>query len=49
MWVKDMHDRATADELAKSVPDAERLLELHQERKVSRLHRTAIINLSKAV
>ena len=34
LWSKDIHDRLTQDELAKSVPEAERLLELHQERKV---------------
>ena len=36
LWSKDIHDRLTRDELAKSVPEAERLLELHQERKVQR-------------
>lgn len=34
LWAKDIHDRLTSDELAKSVPDAERLLKLHHERKV---------------
>ena len=34
-WSKDIHDGLTRDELAKSVPEAERLLELHQERKVT--------------
>ena len=34
VWSKDIHDRITRDELAKSVPEAECLLELHQERKV---------------
>ena len=34
LWSKDIHDRLTQDELAKS--EAERLLELHQERKVQR-------------
>ena len=33
-WSKDIRDRITRDELAKSVPEAEKLLELHQERKV---------------
>ena len=33
-WSKDIHDRLTRDELAKSVPEAESLLERHQERKV---------------
>ena len=33
-WTKDIHDRMTSDELARSVAEAERLLELHQERKV---------------
>ncbi|CAI8040975.1 Spectrin alpha chain, non-erythrocytic 1 [Geodia barretti] len=32
-WSKDIHDRLTRDELAKSVPEAESLLERHQERK----------------
>jgi len=32
-WTKDIHDRMTSDELARSVTEAERLLELHQERK----------------
>ena len=36
LWSKDIHDRLTRDELAKSVPEAERLLELHQERKVQK-------------
>ena len=35
LWSKDIHDRITRDEPAKSVPEAEKLLELHQERKVS--------------
>ncbi len=35
LWTKDMHDRLVEDELAKNVPDADKLLEVHQERKVS--------------
>lgn len=34
LWAKDVYDRLVADELAKNVPDAEKLLESHQERKV---------------
>ena len=34
MWSKDVHDHSTRDELAKSVAETEKLLELHQERKV---------------
>ena len=30
-----MQDRITAEELAKSIVEAERMLELHQERRVS--------------
>lgn len=30
-----MHDRLVSDELAKTIADADRLLEGHQERKVS--------------
>ena len=33
-WTKDIYDRVTSDELARSVAEAERLLEVHQERKV---------------
>lgn len=35
---KDIHDRVTSDELARSVAEAEQLLELHQERKVEALY-----------
>ena len=34
LWAKDIYDRLNSDELAKNVPDADKLLELHQERKV---------------
>ena len=34
LWAKDMYDRLVADELAKNVAEADKLLELHQERKV---------------
>lgn len=34
LWAKDIYDRLISDELAKNVPDAEKLLEQHQERKV---------------
>ena len=37
LWSKDIHDRLTRDEPAKNVPEAERLLELHQERKVGKM------------
>jgi hypothetical protein len=39
LWAKDMYDRLVADELAKNVPDADKLLESHQERKVRRRKR----------
>lgn len=35
-WVHDINKRNTSEELARSVAEAEHLLELHQERKVSR-------------
>ena len=34
LWAKDIYDRLNSDELAKNVPDADKLLEQHQERKV---------------
>ena len=39
LWVKDCHDHITAGELAKSVVEAERVLEIHHERKVSFIHK----------
>lgn len=37
-WVNNMQTRMTSGEIAKDIPEAEAMMELHQERKVGSLY-----------